>query len=100
MNAPNADLERERRMSRRLLDVLIRYGLILALAVLCYKIFAPFVGLMAWAVILAVTLFPLHQKLARKLGGRQGRAATLLVLLGIVLEAGNGVLMFGMRAQR
>jgi len=82
-------------MSRRLLDVLIRYGLIFALAVLCYKIFAPFVGLMAWAVILAVTLFPLHQKLARKLGGRQGRAATLLVLLGIVLIGVPTTLLVG-----
>jgi predicted PurR-regulated permease PerM len=53
--------------------------------VLCYKIFAPFVSLMAWALILAVTLFPLHQSLARRLGGKQGRAATLLVLLGILL---------------
>jgi predicted PurR-regulated permease PerM len=86
MTAPNtADLELEKRMSGRLLDVLIRFGLIFALTVLCYKIFAPFVALMAWALILAVTLFPLHQKLARKLGGKQGRAGTLLVLIGIVL---------------
>ena len=40
---------------------------------------------MAWALILAVTLYPAHQKLARRLGGKQGLAATLLVLGGIVL---------------
>jgi len=40
--------------------------------------------LMLWAVILAVTLFPLHQKLANKLGGNQGRAATIIVILGIL----------------
>jgi predicted PurR-regulated permease PerM len=85
MSALNPDLEREARMSHRLMDVLIRFGLIFALVVLCYKIFAPFVSLMAWALILAVTLFPLHQSLARRLGGKQGRAATLLVLLGILL---------------
>src|SRR5687767_9261600 len=35
-----------------LLDVLIRAGLILALAVLCFQVFAPFLHLMVWAVIL------------------------------------------------
>jgi len=53
--------------------------------VLCYRIFSPFLSLMVWALILAVTLFPAHQKLARRLGGKQGRAATLLVLGGIGL---------------
>lgn len=73
------------RFSGRLLDVLIRAGLIAALVVLCYRIFAPFISLMAWAVILAVTLYPAQQRMARRLGGRQGLAATLLVICGIVL---------------
>ena len=75
----------ERAFAARLLDVLIRAALILALAVLCYQVFAPFLVLMVWAVILAVSLYPLHQALARKMGGRQGWAATLIALLGIAL---------------
>jgi predicted PurR-regulated permease PerM len=86
MNAPyKPDLDLEKRLSGRLLDIFIRAGLIFALAVLCYDIFAPFISLMAWALILAVTLYPAHQKLAGKMAGKQGRAATLLVLAGIVL---------------
>ena len=81
----NSDPGLELRLSRKLLDVLIRAGLAFALAVLCYRIFSPFISLMAWALILAVTLYPAQQKLARKMGGRQGLAATLLVLAGIVL---------------
>jgi len=81
----NPDPDLERRRSRRLLDVLIRAGLAFALAVLCYRIFSPFISLMAWALILAVTLYPAQQKLARRIGGRQGLAATLVVLAGIVL---------------
>src|SRR5687767_4921396 len=69
----------------RLLDVLIRYGLIVVLALACYRIFSPFVVLMEWAVILAVTLYPMHQGLAARMGGRQGWAATLITLGGIVL---------------
>jgi len=68
-----------------LLDVLIRAGLILGLAILCFQIFAPFLTLMMWAIILAVTLYPAQQFIAARVGGRQGRAATLLVLLGVLL---------------
>ena len=60
-------------------------ALIFALALLCYRIFAPFLVLMQWAVILAVTLYPLHQAAARRMGGRQGWAATLITVLGIAL---------------
>jgi predicted PurR-regulated permease PerM len=82
------DIELEARLSRKLLDVFIRAGLIFALAALCFRIFSPFISLMTWALILAVTIYPAHQKLARALGGKQGMAATLLVLGGIVLIVG------------
>jgi len=86
MNAPYApDPDLEQRLFRKLLDVFIRAGLTFALAALCYRIFSPFISLMVWALILAVTLYPGHQRLAHSLGGRQGLAATLLVLGGIVL---------------
>ena len=68
-----------------LLDVLIRAGLILGLAILCFQVFSPFLTLMMWALILAVSLYPAHQWIASKVGGKQGRAATLLVALGIVV---------------
>ena len=74
----------ERRASGFLLDVLIRAGLVLALAVLCFQVFSPFLNLMTWALILAVTLYPAAQSLAAG-WGRQGLAATLIVLLGIVV---------------
>jgi predicted PurR-regulated permease PerM len=79
---PNYDPELEQRMASTLMDVLIRVGLILAMVILCFRVFAPFLNLMMWALILAVTLYPMHVWLAGKLGGRQGLAATLIVLLG------------------
>lgn len=96
MNPPfTPDLDLERRFSGRLLDVLIRAGLVFAMAVLCYQIFAPFIALMAWALILAVTLYPAHQKLAHKMGNKQGLAATVLVVSGLVLiGVPTAVLMF------
>ncbi|WP_435607887.1 AI-2E family transporter [Pseudomonas knackmussii] len=75
----------DRLQSRNLLDVLIRAGLILLLAVFCYRIFHPFLDLMLWALILAVTLYPLQLLLQRLLGQRAVLASSLLALFGLAL---------------
>jgi predicted PurR-regulated permease PerM len=86
MNAPqNPNPGTQPAVESPLLDVLIRAGLVFALAFLCYKVFAPFLTLMVWALILAVAMYPLHRRLARRVGGRQGLAATLIVLAGAAL---------------
>jgi len=86
MNIPSPpDQELEQRLASPLLDVLIRAGLILALAMLCYQVLSPFLTLMVWALILAVALYPMHQYLAGKIGRKQGLAATIVVLLGVTL---------------
>ncbi len=82
---PQADSELEQRASSSLMDVLIRASLIGVLAVLCYQVFSPFLTLMVWSIILAVTLYPLHQWLARKVGGKQWLASTILVIVGLLL---------------
>src|SRR6185295_13403326 len=73
----------EKSLSRELIDVLIRAALIAALTILCFEIFNPFLHLMLWAVILAITLYPLQVRLKSRLGNKDGRAATLIVLIAI-----------------
>ncbi|MGF6920471.1 AI-2E family transporter [Paraburkholderia sp. 40] len=75
----------QRTPSREMLDVLIRAGLVAVLAVLCFRIFAPFLNLMAWSVILAITLYPLQVLLRSMLGGKDGLIATLIVLVALVV---------------
>ena len=95
MNTPNkSDQELEDRLASRFLDVLIRAGLILAMVMLCFQIFSPFLTLMAWAMILAINLYPLHRSLTAKLGGKNGLSATLIAGISIVLLVGpTAVLM-------
>jgi len=57
----NKEIRLKQRDASALLEVFIRAGLILALAVLCYQVFAPFLTLMVWALILAVTLYTLQE---------------------------------------
>ncbi len=73
------------RMAHDLTQAMLR--LILALGVLwiCAKIFSPFATIMLWALILAVTLYPLHLRMRDSLGWREGFIATLIVCVGLLL---------------
>jgi predicted PurR-regulated permease PerM len=80
LSPPGDDVEHGR--SSGLLEVLIRAALIGALAVLCYEVVAPFRALLLWSLILAIAIYPLHQSLARRIGGKQGVAATIVIIIG------------------
>jgi predicted PurR-regulated permease PerM len=72
-------------LSGDLTEALVRAGLIFFLAVMCVRVFAPFANLVIWGLILAVALEPLHGWLAARMGNRQGLAAGVLVLVGLLL---------------
>ena len=75
----------EKALSHGLLDALIRAGLIAVLVIFCFRVFHPFLNLMLWSLILAVTLYPLHRMLMARMGNKDGRVATLLVLVSIAV---------------
>ena len=85
MSEQAKELERDRRLATLLMDVLIRASVIFVLAALCYRVFAPFLVLMVWSLILAITLYPLQRMLASRMRGRQGLAATAIAILGVAL---------------
>ncbi len=82
-----------RQLSKELTDVFIRVGVIAFVVYMAVSIISPFQGLLLWALILAVALYPLHQRLVKRLGGRQGPAATLLVVVGLLLIGGPTVML-------
>jgi predicted PurR-regulated permease PerM len=75
----------QRVLSRELLDVLIRAGLIAVLAVFCFRIFVPFLNLMVWALILAITLYPLQAMLRARFTSKDGLIATLIILVAFAV---------------
>jgi len=75
----------EKALSHGLLDVLIRAGLVAVLVIACYQVFHPFLNLMLWSLILAITLYPLQTRLKRRLGNKEGRTATLIVIVAIIV---------------
>lgn len=73
--------------TRKALDAAIKIGLIFLLLSWCFNIAKPFINALAWGTIIAVALYPLHQKLSMALGSREKLSAGLLtvVLLLIIL---------------
>ncbi len=64
-----------------LVETTFRLALVAVLVVWCYRIIAPFVDLLIWAMILAVACRPLHIRLTGALGGRSALAAGLVAVL-------------------
>lgn len=79
------DRELEHRPPASLMETLIRVALVGVVVVLCFQVLSPFLNLIVWSIILAVTLYPLHQMLARRIGGRQGLTSVIFVVLGLGL---------------
>lgn len=80
-------------MSQDVLDASVRLGLLLFLVVMCVRVISPFVNLAMWSVVLAIALYPVHKKIAAHMGGRQGRAASALVLAGLLLIGAPTVML-------
>jgi predicted PurR-regulated permease PerM len=72
-------------LTRDIFDFVVRVSLIAFLVVMSVRVFAPFAGLMLWALILAIALYPLQRILSAHMGGRQGRTATVIVLSGLLI---------------
>ncbi len=82
------------------LNTMIQLGSIIFLVVMSFKIFEPFAMIMLWALVLSIMIYPVHQYIVKRMGGKQGRAATVIVLVGILLMGGPATLLgFSLTAQ-
>jgi predicted PurR-regulated permease PerM len=63
------------------------WGLVMvaALVFACAQIVAPFIAATIWAVVLAVSVWPLFTRLSRVLGGRPGLAAFITSLIFMLI---------------
>ncbi len=77
---------------------ILRLGALAILVFTCFRIVAPFLGALAWAGIIAVTVWPTFLWIADGLGNRPRLAATLVTLvLGLILVLPFAVLVASLR---
>ncbi|MEM8562847.1 MAG: AI-2E family transporter [Pseudomonadota bacterium] len=75
------------------IDAALRLGAIIFLVVMCARVIHPFVNLALWSIVLAIALYPLNKSLAARMGGRSGRAATVIVIAGLLLIGAPTVML-------
>jgi predicted PurR-regulated permease PerM len=63
----------------------LQIGALLVLLTWCFTIMRPFIGIVVWAVIIAVAIYPLHVSLTARLGNREKMSAFLLALAGLAI---------------
>ena len=80
---PNATTPERVPSLSRMLDAALQIGLVALLIFACSRIILPFAGILLWSVILAVMLYPLHQRLVVRVGNRW--SATLIGLVSVAL---------------
>ena len=80
---PNVTIPQRAPPLLRMLDSALQIGLVGLLIFACSRIILPFTGILLWSVILAVMLYPLHQRLVVRVGNRW--SATLIGLVSVAL---------------
>lgn len=68
-----------------MMEALIRFSIVAIIVFLCWQVFAPFLGIMLWGIIMAIALYPVHQWLAKRLDNKQGRSSTIMVFVAMLL---------------
>ena len=74
-----------------MIDSALRIGLVALLGYACARIVLPFAFILMWSAILAVMLYPLHLRLAARLGDRG--SALLIGLIGVAVMLGPMVIV-------
>lgn len=75
----------ERKQQRRIIDTVIRIGILFVLVIWCYDILKPFIYPILWGSIIAVAVHGSYLKLTGWLNGRSTWAAVALTLLMLVV---------------
>lgn len=70
---------------QRAIEISIRLGAIALLVAACLSIVAPFLGIVIWALIIAIAADGPHQSLTNWMGGRRSLAAALAVTITLVV---------------
>jgi len=67
------------------IDTLIRVCAVALLMILSFKVFSPFLPVILWGLLLAIMFYPLHQRIAKRVKNKQGKASAILIGCGILL---------------
>jgi len=80
---------------RRALEISVHVGLAILLFTACLYILRPFIPLIAWGVVIAISVYPGYARVKRAFGGRGGLAALACTLLMLSVLIAPVILLTG-----
>jgi predicted PurR-regulated permease PerM len=75
----------EKNQTGNIYDTSIRLLFLALIVAWCMMLLLPFVSILLWGVILAMAFAPLHNGLAKRLGGKTKLSATIIVLIFLAI---------------
>ncbi|GAA0812004.1 AI-2E family transporter [Colwellia asteriadis] len=87
----SSQLDKARRFNRQAIDITIKLSAIAFIVIWCFNIIQPFIMVVLWGAILAVALYPLHQKITKLCKGSKKFASIAIAVVGITLIAAPSV---------
>lgn len=72
---------------RTAVEISVHLGLIFLIVAWCLQIVSPFISLLAWGTIIAISIYTPFLKLRNMLGGRNKLAVVLIAVLGVAIVA-------------
>ena len=84
MNSPMSTND-EQRYTQKVMEAVIRIGIVVLLALWSFQIFSPFLGPVVWGIIIAIATYGTYSRIEGALGGRSGLAASLFAVLAIAI---------------
>ena len=75
----------DNKFSENMMTSYIQIAAVTLLVFWCFTIIKPFIGMVMWALIIAVALYPAHKSLSAKMGNRQKSSAAIFVLIGLTI---------------
>lgn len=71
--------------SKQIFETILQLGLVFLILGFCFKLLLPFMMPILWAIILAITLFPIFNFLQKKLKGRKNLASVIIIVTILAL---------------
>jgi predicted PurR-regulated permease PerM len=81
----------------KIVDTLIRLGVLAMLLMWCFDILKPFVLILIWAVVIAIAIYPVHKFLIKIFRGRKILAVIVLTLFMLsIIIVPSGMIMYSL----
>ncbi len=77
--------ENNEQIEKNVINLTIKLGVLLLLFFWCFNIVQPFITPVVWAVVIAVSLYPLYQMMLPKFKGKRGLTGTFFTLVALAM---------------